>query len=711
MSNEVLKAESTAKDGAATRERAVVEAEHLRTELSAARSSLEQKSRELTLALESFAGIQKTGFQREDDMRSTIRELEDRCRNLEEGRLALKEELSKLSADGAAHQSVHTNLKEQIAQLTKERDLARENCSSVQVELTASKEQLAVEQKLRERAENREHEERTERTACTAQLMAMQSAHAADQERLKREQKELGASLEARIKELEENERRLQIDLKSKSEMALQMQSEVGILRSAVEEASSQMSTEQLEEMGRLVGENSVLKARLEEVQVSRAATTSALEKKLFELEEAVREGELKRRKMHNQIQELRGNIRVFVRVRPYLPNDHVSDGTPTAPEAKVDGVGLLIRKMDDSNAVVEQQSFNFDKVFSPSTGQEEVFYEVAEFVQSALDGYNVCLFSYGQTGSGKTHTMQGSGQGPMRGIIPRAMEQVGAYKTELQAQGWVYEMQVSFLEIYNETINDLLWPLASDPEASQDKKREIKRNAAGELYVTDLTQVVVDPSNTDQMNEIMEIAARHRSVGSTDMNAQSSRSHSVFTLHLRATNAEKGCAITGKLNLVDLAGSERLSRSGATGDRLKEAQAINKSLSCLTDVFSAIAKKNPHVPFRNSKLTYLLQPALSGEGKTLMMVNLSPTQESYFESLSSLRFGKSVNQCELGKAKRHFEDLPPTEEMDSGPNSPSTLGPKKSASVAALQGSTHPKRTDVAPRSSSHQRSVHGKR
>jgi len=303
----------------------------------------------------------------------------------------------------------------------------------------------------------------------------------------------------------------------------------------------------------------------------------------------------------------LRGNIRVFVRVRPYLPNDHVSDGTPTAPEAKVDGVGLLIRKMDDSNAVVEQQSFNFDKVFSPSTGQEEVFYEVAEFVQSALDGYNVCLFSYGQTGSGKTHTMQGSGQGPMRGIIPRAMEQVGAYKTELQAQGWVYEMQVSFLEIYNETINDLLWPLASDPEASQDKKREIKRNAAGELYVTDLTQVVVDPSNTDQMNEIMEIAARHRSVGSTDMNAQSSRSHSVFTLHLRATNAEKGCAITGKLNLVDLAGSERLSRSGATGDRLKEAQAINKSLSCLTDVFSAIAKKNPHVPFRNSKLTYLL--------------------------------------------------------------------------------------------------------
>lgn len=129
-----------------------------------------------------------------------------------------------------------------------------------------------------------------------------------------------------------------------------------------------------------------------------------------------------------------------------------------------------------------------------------------------------------------------------------------------------------------------------------------------------------VDPNDSAQMDSIMEQAARFRSVGQTLMNERSSRSHSVFTLHLRASNAAQGVVLKGALNLVDLAGSERLDRSGATGDRLKETVAINKSLSSLTDVFVAIGNKQSHIPFRNSKLTYLLQPALSGDGKTLMV-------------------------------------------------------------------------------------------
>ena len=138
----------------------------------------------------------------------------------------------------------------------------------------------------------------------------------------------------------------------------------------------------------------------------------------------------------------------------------------------------------------------------------------------------------------------------------------------------------------------------------------------------------------------------------------QSSRSHSIFTLHLRASNPSLGSSLKGALNLVDLAGSERLSRSNATGSQLKETQAINKSLSCLTDVFTAIGSKAGHVPFRNSKLTHILSPALSGDGKTLMMVNLSPTEESAFESLCSLRFAANVNKCELGKPKRSVKDV-----------------------------------------------------
>uniref|UniRef100_M4BWK2 Kinesin motor domain-containing protein n=1 Tax=Hyaloperonospora arabidopsidis (strain Emoy2) TaxID=559515 RepID=M4BWK2_HYAAE len=130
-------------------------------------------------------------------------------------------------------------------------------------------------------------------------------------------------------------------------------------------------------------------------------------------------------------------------------------------------------------------------------------------------------------------------------------------------------------------------------------------------------------------------------------MNTESSRSHSVFTLHLQGVNDKGGVMLNGQLNLVDLAGSERASRSNVSGDRLKETQAINKSLSCLADVFTAIGNKSSHIPFRNSKLTYLLQSSLSGDGKTLMMVNLSPTLESASESLCSLRFAKQVNQVD----------------------------------------------------------------
>ena len=129
-----------------------------------------------------------------------------------------------------------------------------------------------------------------------------------------------------------------------------------------------------------------------------------------------------------------------------------------------------------------------------------------------------------------------------------------------------------------------------------------------------------IDPNDRETLSSIMDLAARHRSVAHTAMNAHSSRSHSVFTLHLRAKHAEDNIVLKGTLSLVDLAGSERLDRSEATGARMKETVAINKSLSSLTDVFTAIANKQGHIPFRNSKLTHLLQPALSGDGKALMV-------------------------------------------------------------------------------------------
>ena len=248
---------------------------------------------------------------------------------------------------------------------------------------------------------------------------------------------------------------------------------------------------------------------------------------------------------------------------------------------------------------------------------------------------------------------MQGKGKGVMRGLIPRSIEQIAAHKEMLEKDGWAFGVNVSFLEIYNESLRDLL----GDNEKG-DIKHEIKVGGDGRRTVTNLTVLPIDPSDNAAVEAVLALAAKRRSTASTDMNATSSRSHSVFTLSMTAKHDERNKVVRGTLNLVDLAGSERLNRSNATGQHAKETKAINKSLSSLADVFTAIGNKQSHVPFRNSKLTYLLQPALSGDGKMCMIVNISPTEASLQESLCSLRFASKVNQCELGKAKRTIEEV-----------------------------------------------------
>jgi kinesin family protein C1 len=408
----------------------------------------------------------------------------------------------------------------------------------------------------------------------------------------------------------------------------------------AIPEDESNLSTEE--------EDDAVLRARIEE-----------RDRRVTELEAEVLKGEQLRRQMHNCIQELRGNIRVYVRTRPFLPGDGQSMESPV--DVSPDGESLVIA--DKRNGT--PHDFKFDKIFPPSAGQDLVFEEVSDFVQSALDGYHVCLFSYGQTGSGKTHTMQGCGNGAMRGIIPRSVEQILVQAKKMNQQKWKFTISASFLEIYNEDLKDLLVSMKPDGRKSKttrSDKLSIKRNREGKSYVDGLTEVSIDVNDScvgmDQLAALMGVAGRARSVASTKMNAQSSRSHSVFMLHMNGYNEESGAMVHGALNLCDLAGSERLDRSGAGADaaRLRETLAINKSLSCLGDVFNALATGASHVPYRNSKLTYLLQDCLSGDGKALMFVNLSPTVASSNESLCSLRFAQRVNTVELGKATKHIE-------------------------------------------------------
>lgn len=288
------------------------------------------------------------------------------------------------------------------------------------------------------------------------------------------------------------------------------------------------------------------------------------------------------------------------------------------------------------------------------------MFQEIAALVQSALDGYRVCIFAYGQTGSGKTYTMSAPQRGDMpgvldvqggeRGVIPRAVDMIFEETARLRDRGWTHRVEVSFVEIYNEVLRDLL-----SVGGSEAKKLDIKHVDQGEgskvAQVTNLR--VVEVASADEVIDLLVMASRSRATASTRHNEQSSRSHSVFVMHVRGWHETTGETCEGQLNLIDLAGSERMDKGGAASageERIRETQAINKSLSSLCDVISALASKEPHVPFRNSKLTYLLQPSLEGDSKCLMFVNVSPARLHFQETLCSLRFAMKVSSVQLRK-------------------------------------------------------------
>ncbi|CAH8283516.1 unnamed protein product [Eruca vesicaria subsp. sativa] len=337
-------------------------------------------------------------------------------------------------------------------------------------------------------------------------------------------------------------------------------------------------------------------------------------------------------RKLYNMVQDLKGNIRVFCRVRPIFNSE--TNGV-------IDYIGRdgSLFVMDPSKPQKDaRKTFQFNQVFGPTATQDDVFRETKPLIRSVMDGYNVCIFAYGQTGSGKTYTMSGPSG--------RSATQMG----------------INYL-----ALSDLFLIYIRTCSSEEDDG----------LSLPDATMHSVH--STMDVLQLMEAGEVNRAVSSTSMNNRSSRSHrfsyitqsytlsesndltslsffcSIFMVHVRGKDTSGG-TIRSCLHLVDLAGSERVDKSEVTGDRLKEAQYINKSLSCLGDVISALAQKNAHIPYRNSKLTLLLQDALGGQAKTLMIAHLSPEEDSFGETISTLKFAQRVSTVELGAAHAHKE-------------------------------------------------------
>ncbi|XP_015495072.1 kinesin-like protein KIFC3 isoform X1 [Parus major] len=391
------------------------------------------------------------------------------------------------------------------------------------------------------------------------------------------------------------------------------------------------------------------------------------------------------RKKCHNELVRLKGNIRVFGRVRPITKEDGEGPEAANAVtfDADDDAVLYLLHKG-------KQVSFELDKVFPPQASQEEVFQEVQALVTSCIDGYNVCIFAYGQTGAGKTYTMEGTAANP--GINQRALQLLFS-EVRGKAADWDYTITVSAAEIYNEALRDLL---GKEPQ----EKLEIKLcpDGSGQLYVPGLTEFRVQ--SVEDINKVFEFGHIKRVTECTNLNEHSSRSHALLIVTVRGLDRSTGLRTTGKLNLVDLAGSERVGRSGAEGSRLREAQHINKSLSALGDVIYALRSRQGHVPFRNSKLTYLLQDSLSGDSKTLMMVQVSPAEKNTSETLCSLKFAERVRSVELGPVSRKAE-------LGSWPSQEHLEGESPGSAAPPGRGHASPSPGQLSSRSASIRRKL----
>nr|GEZ39605.1 kinesin-like protein KIN-14E [Tanacetum cinerariifolium] len=412
----------------------------------------------------------------------------------------------------------------------------------------------------------------------------------------------------------------------------------------AAVESSLALKDAELSSMHINVKEVEDLREMKEDIDRKNEQTAAILKMQATQLAEyqALYKEELVLRKRYfNIIEDMKGKIRVYCRLRPLTPkemSDRENSALTSVDEFTVQHLGR--------DEKIKQHCY--DRVFDGNATQEDYL------VQSAVDGFNVCIFAYGQTGSGKTFTIYGSENNP--GLTPLATSEL--FKIlKRDRNKFNFSLKAYMLELYQDTLVDLLIP-----KHAKRSKLEIKKDSKGMVTVENAT--VIPISTYEDLKNVIQRGTDQRHTTETLMNEASSRSHLILSVIIESTNLQTQSIARGKLSFVDLAGSERVKKSGSAGNQLKEAQSINKSLSALGDVISALSSGNQHIPYRNHKLTMLMSDSLGGNAKTLMFVNISPAESNLEETYNSLTYAsrvrsivndpsKNVSSKEVAKLKK----------------------------------------------------------
>lgn len=622
---DAMLAHQNASEAAEVAELKIIE---LESALEAEKAARRQDAADANARAVDAANTARTAQAELDTLRSELVEAQSKAEELEDVKDQLagtKKEVARLSSELHESRDACEAAHADVLKLTSQLDTMREEKE------TALKQ---AERDMAETAGNKVRDLETTIGALNSKLASNEELHTKEvanlretAETLSKAHGETVAKLNAELKQARDEAAELEVTKLQVEQLTAKVESMVARNEEIVQErvVEARRTMEQSVIAAQKEADTRVALARMDCDQ-----EVKKIKKKNADLIQRWQKEQSLRRKYYNELEDMKGKIRVFARVRPL-----------TSAEREK-GCDMALTCQDEfSCSLVHRgrtKTFEFDRVFSPAASQTEVFADTKRLVQSAVDGYNVCIFAYGQTGSGKTFTMMGEGgqEGRLLGVGPRAINELFSIMNR-DKKKFKFKLRVSMYELYRDSLIDLLW----NPESKLDSppSLEVKADPEGRVVVEGGT--IVSVPGPAELGACFSNGMKRRHTAKTRMNDASSRSHLVQMIFVEATNKANKMTSLGKLTLVDLAGSERQAKTGAEGDVFEEAKAINKSLSALGNVINALTSGSSHVPYRDSKLTELMRDGIGGNAKTLMFVNLSPADYNAQEGMSSLGFAE----------------------------------------------------------------------